>query len=133
MEERFYNVHNKLEAMRAESACKHEELINLLKKFVISIGCAKEIVMMDQDQKNNTWCSDEEIVKFPTQPAATEISGEDGSYLEEFSDVLTMEEADIMGPIMAVEDEPLMMLGSDPNIIKEYFSNDLDGQHLTDE
>nr|GEZ78673.1 hypothetical protein [Tanacetum cinerariifolium] len=74
-------------------------------------------------------CSDEEIVKFPTQPATTEISGEDGSNLEEFSNVLTVEETDITGPIMALEDEPLMMLGSGPNIIKEDFSNDLDGQH----
>nr|GEU38684.1 transposon Ty3-I Gag-Pol polyprotein [Tanacetum cinerariifolium] len=40
-------------------------------------------------------CSDEEIVKFPTQHVTTEISGEDGL-----------------------------------NIIKEDFSNDLDGQHL---
>ncbi|GKF03146.1 hypothetical protein Tco_0030069, partial [Tanacetum coccineum] len=53
-------------------------------------------------------CSDEEIVKFPTQPVTTEISGED-------------------------EDKPLMMLGSGPNIIKEDFSNDLDGQHSADE
>ncbi|GJZ91481.1 transposon ty3-I gag-pol polyprotein [Tanacetum coccineum] len=52
-------------------------------------------------------CFDEEIVKFPTQPATTEISGED-------------------------EEEPLMMLGSGPNIIKEDFSNDLDGQHSTE-
>ncbi|GJW61149.1 hypothetical protein Tco_0110484 [Tanacetum coccineum] len=168
MEERFYNVQNKLEAMRAESACKHEELINLLKKFAISIGCAKEVEEWGKwrdlkraqeasediisNPKSQTFvtedcddgsrpeeqhlvvpCSDEEIVKFLTQHAATEISGEDGSNLEEFSDVLTVEEADIMGPIMAVEDEPLMMLRSDPNIIKEDFSNDLDGQRLTDE
>ncbi|GKE29214.1 hypothetical protein Tco_1444598 [Tanacetum coccineum] len=78
-------------------------------------------------------CSDEEIVKFPTQPATTEISGDNGSNLEDFLIVLTREEADIIGPIMAVEDEPLMMLGSGPNIIKEDFSNDLDGQHSTDE
>nr|GFA42049.1 transposon Ty3-I Gag-Pol polyprotein [Tanacetum cinerariifolium] len=36
-------------------------------------------------------------------------------------------------PIMTVEDEPLMMLGSGPDIIKEDFSNDLDGHHSTDE
>nr|GEX31582.1 RNA-directed DNA polymerase [Tanacetum cinerariifolium] len=54
-------------------------------------------------------CSDEEIVKFPTQPTITEISREDD------------------------KDEPLMMLGSGPNIIKEDFSNDLDGQHSIDE
>ncbi|GJW36452.1 hypothetical protein Tco_0059372 [Tanacetum coccineum] len=78
-------------------------------------------------------CSDEEIVKFPTQPATTKISGEDGSNLEEFLNVLTVKEADITEPIMAVEDEPLMMLGSGPNNIKKDFSNDLDGQHSTDE
>nr|GEY43237.1 putative nucleotidyltransferase, ribonuclease H [Tanacetum cinerariifolium] len=77
--------------------------------------------------------SDEEIVKFPRQRAITEISGENGSNLEEFLNVLTVEEADITGLIMAVEDEPLMMLGLGPNIIKEDFSNDLDGQHSTDE
>ncbi|GJS12075.1 hypothetical protein Tco_0368871 [Tanacetum coccineum] len=78
-------------------------------------------------------CSDEEIVKFPTQPAATKISGEYGSDLEEFSNVLIMDEVDITRPIMEVEDEPLLMLGSCPNIIKEDFSNDLDRQHLADE
>ncbi|GJZ35136.1 hypothetical protein Tco_0580953 [Tanacetum coccineum] len=74
-------------------------------------------------------CLDEEIVKFPTQPVTSEISGEDGSNLEEFLDVLIADGADITGPIMAVEDEPLMVLGSDLDIIKEDFSNDLDGQH----
>ncbi|GJY33580.1 hypothetical protein Tco_0418049 [Tanacetum coccineum] len=78
-------------------------------------------------------CSDEEIVKFLTQPATTEISGDNGSNLEDFLIVLTREEADIIGPIMVVEDEPLMMLGLGPNIIKEDFSNDLDRQHSTDE
>ncbi|GKC34372.1 F-box protein CPR1-like protein, partial [Tanacetum coccineum] len=77
--------------------------------------------------------SDKEIVKFLTQPATIEISREDGSNLEDFSNVLTVKEADITGPIMAVEDEPLMMLRLGPNIIKEYFSNDLDGQHSADE
>nr|GEX99555.1 putative nucleotidyltransferase, ribonuclease H [Tanacetum cinerariifolium] len=77
--------------------------------------------------------SDEEIVMFQTQLATAKIIGEDGINLEEFLNVLTVEEADITGPIMAVEDEPLMMLGSGPNIIKEDFSNDLDGQHLADE
>ncbi|GJY94832.1 hypothetical protein Tco_0511193 [Tanacetum coccineum] len=77
-------------------------------------------------------CSDKENVKFPTQPAITEMSEEDGSNLEELLDVLTVEEADITGPIMAVVDEPLMMLGSDPNIIKEDFSNELDGKHSED-
>ncbi|GKB16425.1 hypothetical protein Tco_0850348, partial [Tanacetum coccineum] len=78
-------------------------------------------------------CSDDEIVKFPTQPVITEISREEGSNLEEFSNVLTVEEADIARPIMAVDDEPLMMLGSGSNIIKEHFSNDLDGKHSADE
>ncbi|GJW93187.1 RNA-directed DNA polymerase [Tanacetum coccineum] len=78
-------------------------------------------------------CSNEEIVKFPIQPAATEICGEYGSDLEEFSNVLIMEEVDITRPIMEVEDEPLPMLRSCPNIIKEDFSNDLDRQHLADE
>ncbi|GJW07940.1 RNA-directed DNA polymerase [Tanacetum coccineum] len=78
-------------------------------------------------------CSDEKNVKFPTQPAITEISGDNGSNLEDFSIVLTREEADIIGPIMAVEDEPLMMIGSGPNIIMEDFSNDLNGQHSADE
>ncbi|GKA57300.1 RNA-directed DNA polymerase [Tanacetum coccineum] len=77
-------------------------------------------------------CSDEEIVKFPTQPVITEISGEDGSNLEEFLNVLTVKEAGIIRPIMSVEEEPFMMLGSSPNIIKEDFSNDHDGQHSAD-
>nr|GEX04432.1 transposon Ty3-I Gag-Pol polyprotein [Tanacetum cinerariifolium] len=60
-------------------------------------------------------------------------ASEDGSNLKEFSNVLTIDEADIIGPIMVVEDEPLMMLGSGPNIIKKDLSNDLDGQHSIDE
>ncbi|GJZ15176.1 RNA-directed DNA polymerase [Tanacetum coccineum] len=52
-------------------------------------------------------CSDKEIVKFPTQLATIKISGEDGINLEEFSNVLTIEEADITRPIMAVEDDLL--------------------------
>ncbi|GJR06773.1 hypothetical protein Tco_0529757 [Tanacetum coccineum] len=52
--------------------------------------------------------SDEEIVKFPTQHATTEISGED-------------------------EDEPLMIAGNNLNTIKEDFSNDLNRQHSADE
>ncbi|GKF26776.1 hypothetical protein Tco_0082670 [Tanacetum coccineum] len=60
-------------------------------------------------------CSAEEIVKFPTQP---EKIGEDCGHLEEFQDVLTGDEVDIMGPLITVEDEPFMMLGSDPNTIK---------------
>ncbi|GJW73023.1 hypothetical protein Tco_0132393 [Tanacetum coccineum] len=78
-------------------------------------------------------CSDEELVKFLTQPATIKISGDNGSNLEDFFIVLTREKADIIGPIMAVEDEPLMMLGSGLNIIKEDFSNYLDGKHSMDE
>nr|GEY13779.1 ribonuclease H-like domain-containing protein [Tanacetum cinerariifolium] len=36
-------------------------------------------------------------------------------------------------PLIAVEDEPRMVLGSDPNISKKDFSNDLGGQHSADE
>ena len=68
-------------------------------------------------------CSNEEIVKYPTQPATTEISGEDGSNLEEFLDLLTVEEAVVTGPIMAVEDEPLMVLESDGMINKKEFAD----------
>ncbi|GJU17315.1 transposon ty3-I gag-pol polyprotein [Tanacetum coccineum] len=64
-------------------------------------------------------CSSEEIIKFPTQPATTEISEDNGSNLEDFLIVLTWEEADIIGPIMAVEDEPLMMLGSSLMILMD--------------
>ncbi|GKD26730.1 RNA-directed DNA polymerase, eukaryota, reverse transcriptase zinc-binding domain protein [Tanacetum coccineum] len=60
-------------------------------------------------------------------------SGEDGSNLEEFSNVLIVVEADITGPIMAVDNEPLMMLGYCPNIIKEDLSNDVNEQHSVDE
>ncbi|GJZ22515.1 RNA-directed DNA polymerase [Tanacetum coccineum] len=73
------------------------------------------------------------FVVFLTQPATTEIRGDNCSNLEDFLIVLTREEADIIRPIMTVKDEPLMMLGPGPNIIKEDFSNDLDGQHSTDE
>nr|GEV79699.1 RNA-directed DNA polymerase [Tanacetum cinerariifolium] len=78
-------------------------------------------------------CSDEKIIKFPTQPATTEIRGDNSSNWEDFLIVLTREEVDIIGSIMAAEDEPLMMLRSSLNIIKEDFSNDLDGEHSTDE
>ncbi|GJR73690.1 hypothetical protein Tco_0086055 [Tanacetum coccineum] len=60
-------------------------------------------------------CFDEEIVKFSTQHATTEISEGYGSNLEEFLNVLTVEEVDITRPI------------------KEDVSNDLDGQHSADE
>ncbi|GJT03335.1 hypothetical protein Tco_0824504 [Tanacetum coccineum] len=107
IEERIYNVENKFEAMRVESACKHEELIDLLKKYAISIGRAKVVEEWEkwrdlkraqeasEDTISNSKSqifvtedcddgsrpeetlvvasSDEEIVKFPTQPAITEI------------------------------------------------------------
>nr|GEY37531.1 uncharacterized mitochondrial protein AtMg00810-like [Tanacetum cinerariifolium] len=66
--------------------------------------------------------SDEEIVKFPAQRAITELSGEDGSNLEVISEVLTRDEADITGGVMAVADEPLMVLESDGMINKEEFA-----------
>nr|GFA47640.1 hypothetical protein [Tanacetum cinerariifolium] len=50
MEEQFYKVQNKLEAMMAESARKHKKLINLLKKYAISIGRAKEV------EEWKKWC-----------------------------------------------------------------------------
>ncbi|GJX44266.1 hypothetical protein Tco_0260942 [Tanacetum coccineum] len=59
--------------------------------------------------------------------------GEQHLVVLRFNEEIVKEEVDIIRPIMAVEDEPLMMLGSGPNIIKEDFSNDLDGQHSTDE
>ncbi|GJU71969.1 transposon ty3-I gag-pol polyprotein [Tanacetum coccineum] len=124
---------------------------------VLGFNSIKELYASDEDLRN-TWmeletnqhrdcddgsrpeeqhlvvpCFDEEIVKFPTQRATTEISGDNGSNLEDFMIVLTREEADIIKPIMTVKEEPLMMLGPGPNIIKEDFSNDLDGQHSTDE
>ncbi|GJT02998.1 hypothetical protein Tco_0824167 [Tanacetum coccineum] len=149
--------------MRAESARKHEELMDLLKNNAFSSGRAKEVEEWEKwrdlnkaqqasddiisNPKSQIFaieecddgsrpeehlvvpCSAEEIVKLPTQP---EKIGEDGGHLEEFQDVLTGDEVDITGPLITVEDEPLMMLGSDPNTIKEDFSNDLDGQHSAD-
>ncbi|GJZ90572.1 transposon ty3-I gag-pol polyprotein [Tanacetum coccineum] len=64
-------------------------------------------------------CSGEEIIKFPTQPATTEISEDNGSNLEDFLIVSTREEAHIIRPIMAVKDEPLMMLGSSLMILMD--------------
>nr|GEU31878.1 ribonuclease H-like domain-containing protein [Tanacetum cinerariifolium] len=78
-------------------------------------------------------CSDKETIKFLTQPAVIKISREDGSNLEDFLNVLIMKEVDITEPIMTAKNEPLMMLGSGLNIIKEDFSNNLDGQHSVDE
>nr|GFC57649.1 RNA-directed DNA polymerase [Tanacetum cinerariifolium] len=83
------------------------------------VGSFMKICVVCQEGKEEQHlvvpCSYEEIVKFPTQPATTEINREDGSNLKEFLNVFTMKEADIIGPIMVVEDEPLMMLGSGPN------------------
>ncbi|GJS70080.1 ribosomal RNA-processing protein 8 [Tanacetum coccineum] len=55
-------------------------------------------------------CSDEEIVKFPTQPVTTEISRDNDSNLEDFLIVLTREEADIIRPIMESNDTILEIL-----------------------
>ncbi|GJX53242.1 hypothetical protein Tco_0281611 [Tanacetum coccineum] len=139
MEERFYNVQNKLEAMSAESARKHEELIDLLKKYAISIGRAKEVeewekwrdlkraqeasediisnpksqifVIEDCDDGSRKEehlvvpCSDKEIVKFPTQPATTEKSSEDGGNLEELILMSAMDKGDFTRPILAVKED----------------------------
>ncbi|GKC90948.1 hypothetical protein Tco_1151597, partial [Tanacetum coccineum] len=149
--------------MQAESASKHEELMDLLKNNAFSSGRAKEVKEWEKwrdlnraqqasddiisNPKSQIFvieecddgsrpeehlvvpCSAKEIVKFPTQP---EKIGEDGGHLEEFLDVLTRDEVDITGPLITVEDEPLMMLGSDLNTIKKDFSNDLDGQYSAD-
>ncbi|PWA43571.1 hypothetical protein CTI12_AA528430 [Artemisia annua] len=42
-EDRIYNSEKGMEAMRAESARKHEEIMDLLKKLAISMGRAKEV------------------------------------------------------------------------------------------
>ncbi|GKC48296.1 transposon ty3-I gag-pol polyprotein [Tanacetum coccineum] len=55
---------------------------------------------------------------------------DDGSRPEEQHLVVP---SDTTGLIMTVEDVSLMMLGSGLNIIKEDFSNDLDGKHSADE
>ena len=143
--------------MRAESARKHEEIMDILKKLAILIGCAKEVeewekwrdlnrvqeasedilsnpnsqifVTEDCDDESTpeenlvVACSDDESVKHPTQAATIKIRSEDGSNLEEFLDVLTVEEAHITRPIMAVEDEPLMVLESDGMINKKEFAD----------
>ncbi|GJS08545.1 transposon ty3-I gag-pol polyprotein [Tanacetum coccineum] len=105
----------------------HEEMCRVSRRKGFDDGSRQE------EQHLVVPCYDEEIIKFPTQPATNEISGDNGSNLKDFLIVLTREEADIIRPIMAVEDEPLMMLGSSLNIINEELSNDLDGQHLIDE
>ncbi|GKC99632.1 hypothetical protein Tco_1169907 [Tanacetum coccineum] len=76
----------------------------LIKEIFVTDDCDDR--SRPEEQHLVVQCFNEEIVKFSTQPATTEISGED------------------------VEDEPLTVLGSGRNIIKEDFSNDLDGQHL---
>ncbi|GJX32654.1 hypothetical protein Tco_0242509 [Tanacetum coccineum] len=119
IEGRFIVVENKIGRIKKGLALKVIEIC----KVPLAIG--KHFVTCD--------VVDIEKSHFPPQPATTEISGEDGSNLEDFLIVLAREEVDIIRPIMAVEEKPLMMLGSGPNIIKEGFSNDLNGQHSTDE
>ncbi|GJZ65654.1 hypothetical protein Tco_0622350 [Tanacetum coccineum] len=128
-----------MEAIRAESTRKHEELIDLLKKYAISIGRSKEVeewekwrdlkraqeasediisnpksqifVIEDCDDGSRKEehlvvpCSDEEIVKFPTQPATTEKSSEDGGNLEELILTSAMDKGDFTGPILAVKED----------------------------
>nr|GEV40549.1 hypothetical protein [Tanacetum cinerariifolium] len=82
-------------------------LSNLKSHIVVTKDC--DDGSRPEEQHMVVSLSDEEFVKFPTQPTAIEISRED------------------------VEDEHFMMLGSGPQIIKEDFSNDLNGQHSADE
>ncbi|GJU08331.1 hypothetical protein Tco_1124761 [Tanacetum coccineum] len=49
--------------------------------------------------------SDVEIVKFPTQPATTEKSSEDGGNLEELILTSAADKGDFTGPILAVKED----------------------------
>ncbi|GKD03634.1 hypothetical protein Tco_1178608 [Tanacetum coccineum] len=153
----------KMEAMRAESARNREEIIYLLKKYAISIGRAKVVeewekwrdlkraqeaseytisnfksqIFITEDCDDGSRlvvaCSDEEIVKSPTQLAITEKSSEDGGNLEELILTSAVDKGDFTGPILAVKedlgqkltddlDEPLMVLESDGMINKNEFA-----------
>ncbi|GJW27254.1 hypothetical protein Tco_0041065 [Tanacetum coccineum] len=128
----------KMEAMRAELARNHEEIIYLSKKYAISIGRAKEVEEWEKWHCNDgsrlaVACSDEEIIKSPTQPATTEKSSEDGGNLEELILTSAVDKGDFTGPILAVKedlgqkltddlDEPLMVLESDGMINKNEFA-----------
>ncbi|GJX41755.1 putative nucleotidyltransferase, ribonuclease H [Tanacetum coccineum] len=97
---------------------------------VLGFNSIKELYASDEDLRN-TWMELE---------TNQHRDCDDGSRPEEqhlvvpcFDEEIVKEEADIIKPIMTVKEEPLMMLGSGPNIIKEDFSNDLDKQHSTDE
>ncbi|GJY48823.1 hypothetical protein Tco_0438779 [Tanacetum coccineum] len=79
-------------------------------------------------------CSDEEIVKSPTQPATTEKSSEDGGNLEELILTSAVDKGKFTGPILAVKedlgqkliddlDEPLIVLESYGMINKNKFAN----------
>ncbi|GKE77640.1 hypothetical protein Tco_1543760 [Tanacetum coccineum] len=106
-----------MEAIRAESTRNHEEIIDLLKKYAISIDC-------DDGSRLVVASFDEEIVKSPTKPATTEKSSEDGGNLKELILTSAVDKGDFTGPILAVKedlwqkliddlDEPLMVLESD--------------------
>ncbi|GJW47616.1 hypothetical protein Tco_0079262 [Tanacetum coccineum] len=82
----------------------------VIDEYFVNMWMELETKQHQEEQHLVVPCSDEEFVKFPTQPATTEIIGDNGINLENFFIVLTREEADIIRPIMAVEDEPLMML-----------------------
>ncbi|PWA57829.1 hypothetical protein CTI12_AA275620 [Artemisia annua] len=130
-----------MEAMRAESALKHEEIMDLLKKLAISMGRAKEVeewekwrdlnraqeaseniisnpksqIFVNEDCEDGSTpeenlvvtCSNEEIVKYPTQPTTTttKISGEDGGILEELMVTLVVEKTDFTRPILAANED----------------------------
>ncbi|GKA19270.1 hypothetical protein Tco_0699185 [Tanacetum coccineum] len=119
--------------MRAESARKHEELMDLLKNNAFSSGRAKEVEEWEKWRDlNRAQQASDDIISNPKSQIFAIEECDDGSRPEEHLDVLTEDEVDITGPLITVEDEPLMMLGSNPNTIKEDFSNDLDGQHSAD-
>nr|GEZ69828.1 hypothetical protein [Tanacetum cinerariifolium] len=131
IEEQFYNVQNKLEALRAESARKHEELIDPLKKYAISIDCD------DGSRKKEQLvvpCSDEEIVKSPTQHAITEKNSEYGGNLKDliltsvvdkgdFTRLILTGKEDVGQKLIDDLDGPLIVLESYEMINKNKFAD----------
>nr|GFA83041.1 associate of Myc 1 [Tanacetum cinerariifolium] len=96
----------KMEAMRAESARNHEDIIDLLNEYAILIGRTKEV---------------------------EEWENEAGGNLEELILTSAVDKGDFMGPILAVKedlqknliddlDEPLMVLKSHGMINKNEFA-----------